>query len=87
MLDHYYKAPAHTLKEQTALLTELETKLHDYITKIDKKNVRKYAEFEKAFLDDYLGVAHTKKEDAKRYNADIATYQTELAKSSPPSRA
>jgi len=79
-LDAYFKTPATTLKQQTALLEALETKLNTYITTIDKKKVKKYPEFEKAFLDTYLHVAHLKKEDAKRYNASAAVYKTELSK-------
>jgi hypothetical protein len=80
VLDQYYHAPATTYKEQGALLDTLETKLHEYITTIDKKKVKKYSEFEKAYLNDYLGVAHTKKEDVKRYTATAAVYKTELTK-------
>src|SRR5258708_14731973 len=79
-LDAYFKTPAHTLKEQTALLEALETKLNTYITTIDKKKVKKYGEFEKRYLDTSLHVAHLKKEDAKRYNASAAVYKTELSK-------
>jgi hypothetical protein len=79
-LDNYWNSGAKTPKEQYASLEALEKVLAAYISKLDKKKVKQYAPFQKAFLDDYVGEAHKLKEDAKRYYADIDTYKKELAK-------
>ncbi len=58
---------------------KLEKTLATYISKLDKKKVKKdYAKFEKTFLDDYVGAARAKKEDFKRYSADADTFKKEL---------
>jgi hypothetical protein len=79
-LDSYWNSGAKNAKEQYASLDALEKVLAAYISKLDKKKVKQYALFQKAFLDDYVGEAHKLKEDAKRYYADIDTYKKELAK-------
>ncbi len=58
---------------------KLEKTLATYISKLDKKKVKKdYAKFEKTFLDDYVGAAKAKKDDFKRYSADAETFKKEL---------
>ena len=80
-LDKYWNSGAKTPKEQMASLEILETKLNSYITKLDKKKVKKdYDDFQKVFLNKYLGEAHKMKEDAKRYNANVDIYKKELIK-------
>lgn len=77
-LDRYWKA--NNAKEQMAALVSLEAKLNTYITKLDKKKVKQYPQFQKEFLNEYLGEAHHLKEDLKRYSATADIYRKELAK-------
>lgn len=82
-LDTYHasvKAGARFALPNAEACGKLETVLSTYIGKLDKKKVKKdYAKFEKAFLDNYVGAAHAKKEDFKRYQADADTYRKEIA--------
>lgn len=58
---------------------ELTQKLAAYITKLDKKKVKKdYPGFQRTFMNDYVGAAKAKADDFKRYKADAATYTKEL---------
>lgn len=68
------------IEGNVSALEELEKVLNKYITKIDKKKVTNYSKFEKAFMDDYLGAVHEKKEDFKRYLATSETYGKEILK-------
>ena len=80
-LDKYWNSGAKTAKEQLVSLEALEVKLNSYITKLDKKKVKKdYPAFQKEFLNKYLGEAHKMKEDSKRYNANVDIYKKELIK-------
>jgi hypothetical protein len=79
-----YEAEAKTgiqfAKVNEAAAEKLEKVLATYISKLDPKKVKKdFNAFKKTFLDDYVGAAHAKKEDFKRYSADLGTYKKELA--------
>lgn len=79
-LDRYWAGAGTTLAEQANLLKPLYAKLDAYIKQIDKKKVKKYAEFEKDFLKNYLGAAHFLLEDIKRYKPTRDLYKKELHK-------
>lgn len=79
-LDKYWNSKASTPVQQLALLEPLEVKLKNYIEKLDKKKVKQYDAFVKAYLDGYLGEVHKLAVDNKRYRATAAIYKTELAK-------
>lgn len=79
-LDKYWAGGGTTPAEQTKLLTPLYSQLNNYITKIDKKKVKKYAEFEKDFLKNYLGAVNFLLDDIKRYKPSRDLYKKELHK-------
>jgi hypothetical protein len=79
-LDRYWAGTGTTPAEQAKLLTPLYAKLNEYLTKIDKKKVKKYAEFEKDFLKNYLGAVNFLLDDIKRYKPSRDLYQKELHK-------
>src|SRR5688572_817603 len=74
-LDRYWAGGGTTPAEQAKLLTPLYAKLNDYITKIDKKKVKKYADFEKDYLKNYLGAVNFLLEDIKRYKPSRDLYK------------
>ena len=82
VLDKFHKAydGAKTPADRIKVLQPLALQLADYVKKVDKKGVKDYAKFEKAFLDNYIGAAHELIEDLKRYNASADVYGKELLK-------
>jgi hypothetical protein len=79
-LDAYWNSGAKNAVQQGASAATLEVILAKYISKLDKKKVKNYTAFQKIFLDDYVGEAHTLAADAKRYNANKDVYKAELVK-------
>jgi hypothetical protein len=79
-LDKYYAGTGTTLADQKKLLEPLGAKLNEYITKLDKKKVKKYDPFQKIFLDKYLAPVHMALEDIKRYKPNQELYTKELVK-------
>ena len=67
-----------TLQGNLAACQELEKVLSNFISKLDKKKIKEYEKFKKAFLDGYAGIVHAKAEDYKRYSADAETYGKEI---------
>ena len=79
-LDKYWKAiggPSGA-KGQAVALGALEIKLNEYITKLDKAKVKKYPEFQKKFLDEYVGQANYMREELKRLDGSIQSYKKQL---------
>jgi hypothetical protein len=83
-LDTYHNGLGAGVKfaiENSKLAEALEKTLATYISKLDKKKVKKdLPKFQKVFLDHYVAAAASFKEDFKRYAADKDVYKKELTK-------
>jgi hypothetical protein len=79
-LDKYWKSigSASGAKGQAIALGLLEPKLAEYISKLDKSKVKKYAELQKKYLDEYVGQAHYMREELKRLDGSTGAYKKQL---------
>lgn len=79
-LEKYWKSIGGSsgMKGQAAALALLEPKLAGYIQKLDKKKVKKYPEFQKKFLDEYVGQAHYMREELQRLDGSVQSYKKTL---------
>jgi len=79
-LDKYWKAigTSSGMKGQVAALKLLEPKLASYIGKLDKSKVKKFADFQKVFLDEYVGQAHYMSQELKRLDGSAQAYKKQL---------
>jgi len=84
-LQAYWDSGANTPKKYLVAYTALEKALAAYISKVSKssstkKAIKDYEKFEKAFLEKYVGAAHTTRVDTERGMDTISTYKAELVK-------
>ena len=79
-LDKYWKAigTSSGMKGQVVALGALEPKLAAYIGKLDKSKVKKFAEFQKKFLDEFVGQAHYMAQELKRLDGSAQAYKKQL---------
>ncbi len=76
----YWASGANTPKKYMVAYVALENALAKYIPKVDKKKIKDYAGFEKAFLDGFIGKVHKERVDTERGMANLNTYKAEVVK-------
>jgi hypothetical protein len=76
----YWNSGANTPKKYLVAYTALEKALATYIGKVDKKKIKQYPDFEKEFLNGFIGKVHKERVDTERGMATLNTYKAEIVK-------